>query len=253
MFFFFKRFYRLYAVLLVSLLCACDPTEPEVRQLVENTIRVHGQADYKGGVISFRSGEVLYRVLRHHDAFVYSRTFQDANGQRVHDVVQNSGFSRTINEQEEKLSPELNIELAAAVSREIFLALLPYNLNNPSVQQKYEGNFELKGQEYHKVRFTLPAQREIAGEKLELIGWFHKQQHTLDYVGFRPEKDGAVQFWEAKNPRKIGGIRFQDYTAYSTTDRISIERLDQAFDLGRLQQQSEIALTEIKTNSLPNP
>ncbi|TXK26317.1 hypothetical protein FVR03_21940, partial [Pontibacter qinzhouensis] len=111
-------------LLLLPLLCllACNPSKPDIEQLVQNALQAHGYAGYQQGLVSFRSGGSMYRVLRHHDAFVYSRTFQDASGQRVHDVVQNSGFTRTINDQQEQLSPEMTVEMSSSVAREVFLA-----------------------------------------------------------------------------------------------------------------------------------
>ncbi|WP_187260929.1 DUF6503 family protein [Pontibacter beigongshangensis] len=232
-------------------LFSCDPTEPDPKQVVENALKAHGHAGYQQGVISFRTGGVQYRVLRHEDAFVYGRTFKGHSGQRVHDVVQNSGFTRTVNDQEVKMSQEMTEEVASSVSKEIFLALLPFNLNNAS-EIDYEGNTELKGEMYHKIRFRMPPEKNGAGEEMELVGWFHERTHMLDYIAYAPEKEGAVQFWEAKNPRMVGGIRFQDYNIYATTHRISLERLDNTFELGRFNEPQEITLEEVKASDLPS-
>ena len=99
----------------------------------------------------------------------------------------------------------------------------------------------------------MPPEKNGAGEEVVLVGWFHEQRQTLDYVAYAPEKKGAVQFWEAKNPRTVGGIRFQDYNIYATTNRISLERLDNTFELGRFKKQpQEIILEEVKASDLPS-
>ncbi|MBC5773744.1 hypothetical protein H8S95_06695 [Pontibacter sp. KCTC 32443] len=251
-----RTFYTSVAILFVLLVFAgCKQQEPTAQEIVDKAIAAHGGDKYKEGVISFRLRDKQYRALRDNGAFVYSRTFTDSTGQRVYDVLQNSGFTRTINDVEVNLPEERKKAFSNSVNSVIYFALLPYFLNDDAVRKEYLGEATLKGEPYYKVKVTFAQNGGGEDHEDEYVYWFHQQRHTMDYLAYNyKEDDGSIgtRFREAVNGREIGGIRFQDYVNYTSEEKpFQIENYDKAFEAGKLKKVSDINLEEIQVGDLP--
>ncbi|RAU82352.1 hypothetical protein DP923_11235 [Pontibacter arcticus] len=231
----------------------CSEKQPDAQQIVDEAIAVHGGEKYKKSVVSFRLRDRQYRALRDGDAFVYSRTFTDSTGARVHDVLQNSGFRRSINDTTVAVPEDKQKAYSASVNAVVYFAQLPYYLNDAAVQKKYLGETTIAGEPYNKVEVTF--QQEGGGEGYEdvYVYWFHQKRHTMDYLAYSfKENGGGSRFRKAVNAREVGGIRFQDYLNYTSKTPIKLEEYDKAFEAGKLEQVSEINLEEVKVGEI-NP
>jgi hypothetical protein len=69
----------------------------------------------------------------------------------------------------------------------------------------------------------------------------------MDYFAYSYESDGGgIRFREAINPRKIGGILWQDYVNYKPADEtVSLDTLESMFISGTLEKLSEIKMENI--------
>jgi hypothetical protein len=243
----------LYLFFFLTATISCKSNQqPDAQQIVEEAIATHGGARYDRGVVSFKLRDRQYRALRDGGAFVYSRTFTDSTGQRVHDVLRNSGFTRTVNGVEVELPEEKQKAYAASVNSVIYFALLPYFLNDAAVQKAYIGEATIKGEPYHKVKVTFA--QEGGGESYEdvYVYWFHQQRHTMDYLAYSFKEDGGeTRFRQAINSRTINGIRFQDYVNYTSKEDLPLENYDRAFEAGKLEKVSDIVLEEVQVGELP--
>jgi len=238
--------------LLIATVSCQSKRQPDAQQIVDDAIAAHGGAKYDRGVVSFVLRDRQYRALRDGGAFVYSRTFTDSTGQRVHDVLRNSGFTRTVNGVAEELPEEKQKAYAASVNSVIYFALLPYFLNDAAVQKTYLGNATIKGEPYHKVKVTFA--QEGGGDSYEdvYIYWLHQQRHTMDYLAYSFKEDGGgTRFRQAINPRTVNGIRFQDYVNYTSKEDLPLENYDRAFEAGKLEKVSDIVLEEVEVRELP--
>ncbi len=210
----------------------------------------HGSEQLHKSVITFKFRDKQYRALRDNGAYVYSRTFtDDSTGQRIHDVLRNSGFQRTVDDAVVDLPQERQDAFSASVNSVIYFALLPYNLNDEAVQKKYLGEATIKGEPYHKVQVTFAASGGGEDHEDVFIYWFHQQRHTMDYLAYSYAEDNGdegIRFREAFNPREVGGIRFQDYNNYISRESVPLENYDRAFEAGKLEKLSEIVLEDIK-------
>ncbi|MBF9253932.1 hypothetical protein I2I11_11565 [Pontibacter sp. 172403-2] len=236
-------------VVFFLLLAGCSGGgEPNAQQIVDAAIRAHGGKKYDHSIVSFRFRDRQYRALRDGGAFVYSRTFTDSTGQHVHDVLRNSGFSRTINDAEVTLPEDRKAAYSASVNSVIYFALLPYFLNDDAVQKAYAGEATIKGEPYYKVRVTFAQQGGGEDHEDTYMYWFHQQQHTMDYLAYTFREDNGDQgsrFRVAVNPRNVGGIRFQDYINYTSKTQIPLEQYDSAYEAGKLEKVSDINLEEL--------
>jgi len=250
-----RAFYTLVTLLLAILILAgCQPDAPTAQQIVDKAIEVHGGKTYDKSIIQFRLRDKQYRSLRDNGAFVYSRTFTDTTGQLVYDVLQNSGFTRTINNVKVELPDERKKAFSNSVNSVIYFALLPYFLNDDAVQKEYLGEVTIKGEPYYKLKVTFAQQGGGEDHEDEYVYWFHKQNYTMDYLAYSfKEDDGSIgtRFRDAVNPRKIGGILFQDYINYTSEEKnFKIENYDKAFEAGNLKKVSDINLEEIEVRTI---
>ncbi|WP_018479689.1 DUF6503 family protein [Pontibacter roseus] len=238
-------------VLLLTLTSCQSDQQHNAQQIVDAAIEAHGGNRYEQGIVTFKLRDRQYRALRDNGAFVYSRTFTDSTGQRVHDVLRNSGFTRTVDEVEVQLPEEKQKAYSASVNSVIYFALLPYFLNDAAVQKEYIGEARVKGEPYHKVNVTFAQEGGGEGYQDVYVYWFHQQRHTMDYLAYSFQEDGGgTRFREAINPRAIGGIRFQDYMNYTSKETLPLERYDEALEAGSLEKVSDIVLEEVEVRGL---
>lgn len=243
-----KTSFFFYLLTFVCLLGCTQEKEPDPQQIITAAITAHGGDNYKQGVISFRLNDSLFRMLRHDDAFVYSRTFTDSTGQRVYDVLSSSGFTRTVNDTEQELSEIESKAYGAALQTSIELALLPYGLNKPEFRKAYLGEVMVNEEPYYKVQVS----SEEQGSSTEYVCLFHQRRHVLEYVAVATKgADSEPHFRKGINAREEGGIRFQDYMNFAASEALPLERLDKAFEAGKLERTTDVVLQDIKVEELP--
>ncbi len=232
--------------------CGCSEERTEAEKIIDQAIVAHGGEHYEQGVVTFRLRDRQYRALRDGGAFSYSRTFTDSTGQRIYDVLQNSGFTRTVNNTQVNLPEEEAKAYAASVNAVIYFALLPYALNDSAVRKRYIGEKTVKGEPYYKIEVTFEQEGDNDHNDV-YVYWIHKEKSTMDYLAYAfDENGGGTRFREAVNARKVGGIVFQDYMNYTAKSEFPLERYDEAFEAGRLEKVSEINLEELSVSKLPN-
>ena len=244
---------RVFCAVFLLLLAGCSGGQPDAQQIVDEAIQAHGGEKYNHSIVSFRFRDRQYRSLRNDGAFVYSRTFTDSTGQRVHDVLRNSGFTRTIKDEEITLPPDKAAAYTASVNSVIYFALLPYFLNDDAVQKAYAGEATIKGEPYDKVRVTFAQQGGGEDHQDTYMYWFHQQRHTMDYLAytFREENgDEGSRFRVALSPREVGGIRFHDYINYASKAQIPLEKYDSAYEAGKLEKVSDINLEDVAVEEM---
>lgn len=248
-----------YTWLLLGLLfiaAACSESKPaednEAQAIVDAAIKAHGGQKLDKSIVSFRLRDIQYRALRDNGAFVYSRTFTDSTGQRIHDVLSNSGFKRTVDDTEVELPEERKQAFSNSVNSVVYFALLPYFLNDPAVQKSYLGEAKVKGEPYHKVKVTFAQEGGGDSYQDEYVYWFHKDRHTMDYLAYNfQENDGGSRFREVIKAYEVGGIRFQDYNNYKIDDlNFPVDNYDRAFEAGKLEKVSEIVLEGVQVREL---
>jgi len=241
---------------LFLIVAACSESRPagedEAQAIVDAAIKAHGGQKLDKSIVSFRLRDIQYRALRDNGAFVYSRTFTDSTGQRIHDVLSNSGFKRTVDDVEVELPEERKQAFSNSVNSVVYFALLPYFLNDPAVQKSYLGEAKVKGEPYHKVKVTFAQEGGGDSYQDEYVYWFHKDRHTMDYLAYNfQENGGGSRFREVTKAYEVGGVRFQGYNNYKTNDlNFPIDNYDRAFEAGKLEKVSEIVLEEVQVREL---
>ena len=166
--------------------------------------------------------------------------------EEVRDILTNEGLIREINGVQAAIPDTMAFKYANSVNSVIYFAVLPYRLNDEAVFKKYLGEVEIKGKAYDKIQVTFA--EEKGGKDFEdiFIYWINRETHQLGYLAYQYETDGGgIRFREALNPRRVGGLLFQDYINYKMDKNLAVEDADKLFEAGKLEKLSDIILEEI--------
>ena len=235
--------------LIVFFLISCSTDLSDPQKIVDESILVHGGEKYLSGNIEFDFRGRHYIAHREGGKFSYERVFEDPRDPAavVHDFLSNDGFSREINQQPVTVPDSMALKYTSSVNSVIYFALLPYGLNDPSVNKKLLGTTTLEEKRYYKIEITFGPE---GGEDYEdaFYYWIHEKNFTVDYMAYSyEENDGKdIRFRKAINPRVINGIMFQDYINYKPKGPgKKLEEVETLFKTGELEELSRIELEGI--------
>ena len=235
-----------FVILLVSMISSCS-SRTEAEKIVDKAIEAHGGILFEKAKIEFDFRERHYEIFKSPNAFDYVREFTDSTG-LVRDVLNNSGFVRTVNGQEVTLDEKQTKAFTNSVNSVAYFAFLPYGLNDASVYKEYLGESELEGKAYHMIKVTFS---EVGGGEDfddEFIYWFDKETFRIGYVAYSYHTDGGgVRFRRAIKTHEVGGLVFLDYENYKPAVKDTpVEEMEALFKEGKLELLSEILLENIK-------
>ena len=236
---------HLASVVLLSLLVlsACQDG-PTAETIIVRAIDAHGGAHADDVVIEYDFREHHYTFRLDGGRFQYERAREDSIG-FIRDVLNNDGFYRLVDEERADLPADRDSAYAASVNSVAYFGLLPFKLTDEAVQARLLGSERIEGEPYHEVEVTFRQEGGGRDYQDRFVYWFHEEDHTMDYMAYDYVSDeGGTRFRKAVNPRRIGGILFQDYENY-TSDVIDrpgepIEKMDDAFQADSLELVSMI-------------
>ena len=240
------------AVLASVLIFSSCESKSEAEKIVNKSIVAHGGEAYENSKIEFDFRDIHYSILKTPDRFEYIREFEDSTGY-VKDVLNNSGFVRTVNDVKiDTLSEEWIGKYTRSVNSVAYFAYLPYGLNDPAAIKTYEGMTEIKGEEYHLIKVTFA--QEGGGEDFEdeFLYWIGKDDYIMDYMAYYYLTDGGgVRFRSVSSVNEAGGIRFQNYLNLKPeVEKTPVDSMQSLYLAGKLEVLSEINLENIKVMEL---
>ena len=240
------------AVLASVLIFSSCESKSEAEKIVNKSIEAHGGDAYKDSKIEFDFRDIHYTILKTPDRFEYIREFEDSTGY-VKDVLNNSGFVRTVNDVKiDTLSEEWIGKYTRSVNSVAYFAYLPYGLNDEAAIKTYEGLTEIKGEEYHLIKVTFA--QEGGGEDFEdeFLYWIGKDDYIMDYMAYYYLTDGGgVRMRSVSSVKEVGGIRFQNYLNLKPeVEKTPVDSMQSLYLAGKLEVLSEINLENIKVVKL---
>lgn len=240
------RYLGLFSILLLWALQSCQQPS-EAQKIVDRAISVHGGKKFESSMISFDFRNMHYEILKFPDRFEYIREFTDSTGQ-VRDVLNNSGFVRTVNGQSVELLEERVSAFSNSVNSVAYFAFLPYGLNDPAAVKTLVGSTELEGKTYDIIKVAF--QEEGGGEdhEDEFLYWFDKETGFLDYMAYSYHTNGGgVRFRKAIKRHSVGGLVLLDYENYKPAEKDTpLDELEALFKAGKLELLSEIIMENIE-------
>ncbi len=239
-----------FLALLVGMI-SCD-SRTEAEKTVDQSILAHGGKYYETSVVDFDFRDIHYTIYKTPDRFEYVREFEDSLG-RVRDVLNNSGFLRTVDGVPvDTLTEERIGAFSRSVNSVAYFAFLPYGLNDPAVHKEYLGLTTLNNGEYHLVKVTFS--ENGGGEDFddEFLYWIGTEDYLIDFIAYSYHTEGGgVRLREVSEAEEVGGIRFQNYLNLKPADKNTpVEAMQELYKAGQLEQLSEINLENIKVKPL---
>lgn len=216
-------------------------------EVIEASVDFHGGAAYDTADIHFVFRDKSYHGSWNNGAYIFSRMFEE-KGHSFNDVLTNETFERMIDGQAAAVADTMVPKYSSSVNSVWYFAMLPYRLLDPAVQLEELGETTIRGKVYRKIEVTFAA--EGGGEDFEdvFVYWFDKSDHSMDYLAYSYAEDHGIglRFREAYNPRRIGGILWQDYVNYKADPAVyEVQGLDAAFATGHLDTLSMIELEDV--------
>jgi hypothetical protein len=248
-----KRIFQSTALLIITLIWSSCDQRTEAEKIVDASIEAHGGKTYEQSKIDFDFRNIHYTIFKTPSAFEYIREFTDSTG-TVKDVLNNSGFVRTVNGIKiDTLTEERVGAFSRSINSVAYFAFLPYGLNDAAAMKTYLGEAEIKGEKYHSVKVTFVPEGGGEHYEDEFLYWFGMEDHLMDYMAYSYHTDGGgVRMREVSAVDEVGGIRFQNYLNLKPEDKNTpVEKMLELYNSGNLELLSEIKLENILVTPLP--
>ncbi|UJP64792.1 DUF6503 family protein [Mongoliitalea daihaiensis] len=235
--------------LLISFLVGCKENNP-AQEIVDKAITAHGGKSFEQSTIEFDFRERSYSIFKSPEAFEYSREFTDSTG-LIKDVLNNAGFTRTVNGVEVSLEEKQIAAFTNSVNSVAYFAFLPYGLNDAAAIKTSLGQVTMEGKPYELVKVTFV--EEGGGEDFEdeFLYWFDADTFKLAYLAYSfHTNEGGVRFRKAIREHAVNGLILLDYENYKPKIKDTpLEDLAALFEAGELELLSEIEMEDVRVKS----
>jgi len=219
------------------------------QELIARVQAAHGVDNLEGKEVSFTFRDKQYVRDVFNNAYGYSRSGLNENGEMVIDSWRGDDFERTVNGVTVQVTEKDANAFKNSINSVFYFALLPASLTDPAVNVELLEETKIKGIEYAKIKVTFD--EEGGGEDHHdiFIYWFNKETNTMDYLAYEYfTNGGGIRFREAYNPRTVGGFRVQDYSNFEPPSGVELIDMDKVFEMGRMELVSDIVLTDANIN-----
>lgn len=179
--------------------------------------------------------------------FTYERMFTDSTG-KVHDILNNDGFTRVVNEKVLQLDAKKTAAYTESLNALFYFTYLPLKLNDPSVIKKYLGEKSLNDKLYYKVEISF--KQKGGGKDYDDVYYYYfdKEDYSMDFLSY---STGGNRFRAVLKIHDVDGVKLQDYINYQspTGDSITpISSYDSLYQAGKLRELSRIEISDIVIN-----
>lgn len=246
-----KKELYLIGFLILGVLASCD-SRTEAEKIVDKSIEAHGGKFFETAKIEFDFRNMHYSIFKTQNAFEYTREFTDSTG-TIKDVLNNSGFVRTVNGTKiDSLTEERIGAFSRSINSVAYFAFLPYGLNDAAATKTYLGETEIKEEKYHLIKVTFVPEGGGEHYEDEFLYWIGSEDFFIDYMAYSYHTDGGgVRMREVSGVLNVGGIRFQNYLNLKPEDKNTpVEEMQTLYTSGQLELMSEINLENIKVEAI---
>ncbi|WP_245850445.1 DUF6503 family protein [Longimonas halophila] len=238
--------------------CTASAPDPatNMEAYLDTVIAAHGGDRLDRAVVTFTFRGDAFTLRRNDGQFRYERATTDSLGRSVVEGLTNTDVYRVVEGDTLTLSPDEQSTVATAVNSVAYFALLPYPLQDPSVQATYAGPDTIQNTAYHRVAVSFD---EGGGKDYEdvFLYWFAQDTHAMDYLAYAfgvggPPEDQGTRFREAFNVRTVNGVRWADYHNYrdAALGPDALSAYPQAWTDGAVERVSTVALRDISVRPL---
>jgi len=219
--------------------------------VIDSAIVYHGGARYSNSEIHFGFRDKQYSVSSTGSSFVYSSSHTDSLGRHERKLA-NIGFESFLNGDRLKLSAKDSAAQAGSLNSVVYFALLPSLLKDEAVKQEIDGEENIKGKDYYRIKVTFSEDGGGSDYDDIYLYWFDKEDYSMDYLAYSFHvNEGGSRFRAAYNSRRINGIIFQDYENYKGPAPDSLKFIGDLYKAEKLPLLSRIELNRIAVIEKP--
>jgi Family of unknown function (DUF6503) len=239
-----------YSIILLIITFGCTK-QLTVEEIIDKSVDAYGGQNVYNSSIEFDFRNKHYLARYNNYRYQLQRSFTDSTGNVV-DVLNNDGFTRTINDSLVVLDEEWTGKYSRSVNSVVYFFRIPFVLKDEAVKPELIGTSSIKDQNYYKVRVSFA--EEGGGEDFDdsFIYWINQDNFYIDYFAYSySTSGGGKRFREAINPRTVNGLHTVDYINYKPKDlTVAIEDYDQYFLEGGMEELSKIENTNVSIKYL---
>lgn len=213
--------------------------------LLKKVIQAHGGKKYDTAHYQFKFRDKTYTFSNDEAQYCYTST-QEKEGKTIIDVLNNEGFTRTINGNPTRLSEKQKTSYTGTLNSVIYFATLPHKLSDPAVNLALVGTSTISGTTYDLLQVTFDEEGGGTDHDDEFLYWIDQTTHKIGFLAYNYQvNSGGVRFRAAYNQRIIGGIVFQNYVNYKADVGTPLKDLAGLYEQEKLKQLSLIETEEV--------
>lgn len=242
---------RIFGLMLAGVAAAsCSPSLDDADRIVLASIDRHGGALFDDSLIRFTFRDVRFDVLTDRGAFRLERTYRDALGRSVTEVIANDGVHMIVNGEEVALDAGAQAQVEEAVNSVVYFAFLPYRLRDPAVRLRDLGPDLIEGQPYDRIEVTFAQEGGGQDWDARFVHWIHSEGRTLDYFAYQYSRgEGGTRFRRAINSREVGGLLIRDWENFGARSELAaLEDYPALLGSGELNLLSVILLEDVQVS-----
>ena len=243
--------YKFVILFLISVMVThCGNPNPD--ELVNEAIKASGWNKFKNNDIEYDFRGTHYKVFHNNGHFIYEKIYLDTTQGIIREGMTNDSTYMELNGLAILLGEQQIKKIRSSINQVVYFNLLPYKLNDVSVNKKFVGEANINGKEYYKVKVTFD--EEGGGDDYNdwFLYWFEKETKSMDYFAYYYHvNDASSRFRAVKKKHEINGFTFYDWENF-TSDEIGedIESYDKLYSEGKLKKVSDIELKNIEVKQV---
>jgi hypothetical protein len=244
------KYFPLLIFILLFSSCAEEQKKLTAAEIVDKAIKNAGGERYKNAEIDFVFRNRKYKSKRDGGKFSYERITTDSTGNKIHDILDNKGHERLINDSLVKVEDSLSALIGNSINSVHYFVQLPFGLDADAANKELMGKDTIAGREYYEIMVTFNENGGGTDHEDEYMYWIDTQNFEVDYLAYNfVVNDGGIRFRKAFNHRTIEGIRFVDYENYKYEELSTpLHKLDSLYENRELELLSIIETKNIKVN-----
>lgn len=241
-----NKFTRLALITVSLFITYCASPNPD--EIVNEAIKSSGWNAFKNNDIEFDFRGVHFKVFHNNGRFIYEKIFLDTTQGIIREGMTNDSTYKELNGLEILLEEAQKEKIRSSINQVVYFNLLPYKLNDTSVNKIFAGESVIKGKDYYKIKVTFDEKGGGDDYNDWFIYWFEKDTKSMDYFAYYYHTNGgSSRFRSVKKQHNVNGFVFYDWENF-TSDEIGdeIENYDQYYSAGKLKKVSDIELKNIE-------
>jgi uncharacterized protein YcfL len=220
--------------------------DSKAEQIIQNSIPAHGGELYEKANYRFAFRGSSYRFNNDKAFFKYEYKGLDKQGDSIHTLLSQNNVQVWKNNELLELDEKEQLIYSDNLNSVIYFATLPHKLGDQSVNKFYEGTTTIKDKSYEVIKVTFDQEGGGTDFDDEYYYWVNAETMIMDYLAYNYHTNGGgVRFRVAYNPRKVGGIHFQDYINYKAEVGTPLAELPALLESGELEELSRIETENI--------